>query len=197
MGLVGARMPREAVLVGSWRLNLRPLRIKEGSRNSLTRTFAVSPLVPCRRSAAEYRLFLSAPLTWCRPRHGFRLSSVVIGFAHDLAASTVGTSVVGRPGCDPRADPPFPDWVDSSEATLRLAAMLPGVHRSDVQYEWSSTLMRPAPPIRIVYLDLNHWISLAKAAVGHPDGARHVDSLGRLRQAAASGRYVFPLSATP
>jgi hypothetical protein len=56
--------------------------------------------------------------------------------------------------------------------------------------------MRPAPPVQIVYLDLNHWISLAKAAVGHSDGARYVDSLETLRRARATGRFVFPLSAS-
>lgn len=74
--------------------------------------------------------------------------------------------------------------------------MLPGVHRSDVGYAWPRTLMRPAPPVQVVYLDLNHWISLAKAAVGHPDGRRHVEALEHLRRASSSGQWVFPLSAT-
>lgn len=47
-----------------------------------------------------------------------------------------------------------------------------------------------------MYLDLNHWISLAKANIGHRDGARHQDALKALRRAKASGRFVFPLSAT-
>jgi hypothetical protein len=50
--------------------------------------------------------------------------------------------------------------------------------------------------VRVIYLDLNHWIALAKAAVGHRDGGRYRDSLETLRRARATGRFVFPLSAT-
>jgi hypothetical protein len=48
-------------------------------------------------------------------------------------------------------------------------------------------LVLPAPEARLVYLDLNHWIGLAKANTGHPDGARHRDALAALRQAKTSG----------
>jgi hypothetical protein len=51
--------------------------------------------------------------------------------------------------------------------------------------------MRPAADVPVVYLDLNHWISLAKAATGHRDGARYREPLEALRGASA----VFPLSA--
>jgi hypothetical protein len=47
-----------------------------------------------------------------------------------------------------------------------------------------------------VYLDQLHWISLAKASVGHADGPRYADALEALRAAKASGDYVFPLSST-
>lgn len=53
--------------------------------------------------------------------------------------------------------------------------------------------MRPKG-VRLVYLDLNHWISLAKAAVGHADSSRYAQALEDLRAAKASGDYVFPLS---
>jgi hypothetical protein len=33
-----------------------------------------------------------------------------------------------------------------------------------------SSLRRPAEGVPIVYRDLNHWISVAKAAVGHAQG---------------------------
>lgn len=75
--------------------------------------------------------------------------------------------------------------------------MIPGIHRSDVPYIWpSSQLFRPALDIRIVYLDLNHWIYLAKAATGHRDGVRHLIALKALRRAQASGKFMFVLSGT-
>jgi hypothetical protein len=70
-----------------------------------------------------------------------------------------------------------------------------GVDRSAAEYVWPGILMRPWPT-QLVYLDLNHWIQLAKAAIGHPAGAPHRDALDILRDAKASGRIVCPLSAT-
>jgi hypothetical protein len=55
--------------------------------------------------------------------------------------------------------------------------------------------VRPADDIQLVYLDLNHWISLAKAHVGHRTGTEFRDPLEVLRRAKRSGRFVFPLSA--
>ena len=55
--------------------------------------------------------------------------------------------------------------------------------------------MRP-DGVKLIYLDLNHWVALAKAAVGHPEGSQHVGALETLRAAKASGRYVLPLSST-
>ncbi|KAB1650399.1 hypothetical protein [Pseudoclavibacter endophyticus] len=45
-----------------------------------------------------------------------------------------------------------------------------------------------------VYLDQNKWIDLARAATGHPQGARFVETLAVLRAAADDGRARFPLS---
>ena len=45
-----------------------------------------------------------------------------------------------------------------------------------------------------MYLDLNHWIGLAKASTGHRDGGRHVPALEACRAARAAGAAVFPLS---
>lgn len=59
----------------------------------------------------------------------------------------------------------------------------PGFDRSATEYAWPSGLARPSDVV-LVYLDLNHWISLAKAATGHPDGERHRDALAALRGAA-------------
>jgi hypothetical protein len=46
-----------------------------------------------------------------------------------------------------------------------------------------------------VYLDLNHWIGLAKAESGHRAGRSNQHALGVLRRLAAEGGHVFPLSA--
>jgi hypothetical protein len=48
----------------------------------------------------------------------------------------------------------------------------------------------------LVYLDQNHWIGLAKASVGHPDGTRYEESLEVCRRAKAANTAVFPLSGT-
>lgn len=72
--------------------------------------------------------------------------------------------------------------------------MHPGIGRSDVPHAWPPTLTRPSGDVRVIYLDLNHWISLAKASVRHRDGDRHREALAVLRGSAASGRAVFPLS---
>jgi hypothetical protein len=48
----------------------------------------------------------------------------------------------------------------------------------------------------LVYLDLNHWIGLAKATVGHRDGQRYTAALAVCLAARRSGRVLFPLSGT-
>jgi hypothetical protein len=58
-----------------------------------------------------------------------------------------------------------------------MEAIRPGSDRSDTPYVWPASLLAPPPGIRLVYLDLNHWIYLAQAATGHRDGARYRDAL--------------------
>jgi hypothetical protein len=48
----------------------------------------------------------------------------------------------------------------------------------------------------VVYLDQLHWISLARASTGHPQGAPYVGVLVYLRQAVLDRKAVFPLSST-
>lgn len=48
----------------------------------------------------------------------------------------------------------------------------------------------------IVYLDQNHWISLAKANTQHPQGSTFIDVLFYLKKAVADGQIVCPLSLT-
>jgi hypothetical protein len=69
--------------------------------------------------------------------------------------------------------------------------------RQEPSYAWPDHLVRPPQSgPRLVYLDLNHWISLAKAATGHRTGGRYTPALVAVRDAAASGSFSFPLSLT-
>jgi hypothetical protein len=63
--------------------------------------------------------------------------------------------------------------------------MTGGVKRSDAAYIWSPQLLRPDE--KLVYLDLNHWINLAKAATGHHAAEkRYQRALTALRGGVAS-----------
>ncbi|MEV7757829.1 hypothetical protein AB0O16_07625 [Microbacterium sp. NPDC089180] len=44
-----------------------------------------------------------------------------------------------------------------------------------------------------VYLDQNKWIDLARAATGHPAGARYTEALDAARTAVGAGKASFPL----
>lgn len=70
------------------------------------------------------------------------------------------------------------------------------IDKTQYEYVWPEALVRPSSDTRLIYLDLNHWINLAKAAVGHVDGVRHRGALDALREAKSSGKFAFPLSAT-
>lgn len=72
--------------------------------------------------------------------------------------------------------------------------MVAGIHRSDVPYASPPLLFRPSFDIKLVYLDLNHWINLAKASTGHADGIRHQKALEAARRAASSKKFLFVLS---
>lgn len=71
-----------------------------------------------------------------------------------------------------------------------------GTKRSDTAYVWPETLHRPPRPPQIVYLDLNHWITLAKALVGHPGGEDSLWVLESCVDAVTRGTAVFPISDT-
>ena len=58
---------------------------------------------------------------------------------------------------------------------------------------WPPALRRPADGRPLVYLDLNHWISLAKAAVGHAQGEVFSEVLNTCRSAAQIGSATFVL----
>ena len=59
---------------------------------------------------------------------------------------------------------------------------------------WPPSLILPARPPKLIYLDLNHWIALSKAHSGHQDGEKHRSILDACLKAVGDGRAVFPLS---
>lgn len=63
------------------------------------------------------------------------------------------------------------------------------------RYCWPPYLLRHRQ-LTLVYLDLNHWIALAKAATGHAAGTSYGLVLEDLRLARSDGRAIFPLSGT-
>jgi hypothetical protein len=73
---------------------------------------------------------------------------------------------------------------------------LPPVDQLEGSYLWPHTLRRAKPPPKLVYLDLNHWIALAKALVGHRDGRPHKDVLAACIRAVEGGSAIFPISDT-
>jgi hypothetical protein len=66
--------------------------------------------------------------------------------------------------------------------------------RTDVV--WPPLLIRPPRPPAVVYIDLNHFINLAKVAIGKPAPAGYAELLAAARDAMSTGRATFPLSAT-
>lgn len=67
------------------------------------------------------------------------------------------------------------------------------VIRDDVL--WSPRLIQPTRPPAVIYLDMNHYINLAKAKFGRaPQG--YSELLEACREAQANGRALFPLSST-
>ena len=72
--------------------------------------------------------------------------------------------------------------------------MIPGFHRTAVPYVWPNALAYDWPRRRTVYLDMNHWIGLAKAAQGHTGGGRYRDLLDEVRSLSQRGDIRFPLS---
>ena len=66
--------------------------------------------------------------------------------------------------------------------------------QTDGNYIWPRTLRRPVPPPKLVYLDLNHWISLAKALSGHKDGKKNTALLDFCRKVVEEEMGIFPIS---
>jgi hypothetical protein len=61
---------------------------------------------------------------------------------------------------------------------------------------WPRLLELPPDNVLIVYLDLNHWIGLAQASVGHAKGSSVAEALVACRNARSAGTALFVLSGT-
>lgn len=61
---------------------------------------------------------------------------------------------------------------------------------------WPRLLEPPPPDVLLVYLDMNHWIALAKTSVGHREGRALAEVLEACRAARATGVAWFVLSAS-
>ena len=61
---------------------------------------------------------------------------------------------------------------------------------------WPRLLELPSDTVNVVYLDLNHWISLAQASLGHSKGISFTKALEACRAARSAGTAVFVLSGT-
>lgn len=61
---------------------------------------------------------------------------------------------------------------------------------------WPHLLELPSDSVNVVYLDLNHWISLAQTSVGHSAGRSFARALEACRAARSSGTAAFVLSST-
>lgn len=77
---------------------------------------------------------------------------------------------------------------------VKMRNLRDGADRVDVAYVWPKTLRLSQRPPKLVYLDLNHWIALAKALAEHPDGAAHAEILEGCHRAVEQGGAVFPIS---
>jgi hypothetical protein len=63
-------------------------------------------------------------------------------------------------------------------------------------YVRPETLRVPTRPPKLVYLDLNHWVSLAKANSNHRQAAQFSDALLACLEAVRTGAALFPISAS-
>ena len=70
--------------------------------------------------------------------------------------------------------------------------MSDGRDRADIPYMIPANLRLPR--LRLVYLDLNHWINLSKFKSGHKDGQRFRAAFEACATSVVEGRALFPIS---
>ena len=68
------------------------------------------------------------------------------------------------------------------------------MNQTDENYIWPRTLRMLVRAPKLVYLDLNHWIALAKALAGHHDGKKDTALLDFCLRAVERKIAIFPIS---
>lgn len=68
------------------------------------------------------------------------------------------------------------------------------MNQTNENYIWPRTLRMPVRPPKLVYLDLNHWITLAKALAGHHDGKKDTALLDFCLRNVEEKIAIFPIS---
>lgn len=64
----------------------------------------------------------------------------------------------------------------------------------DRDYLWPKTLRMPVRPPKVVYLDLNHWINLAKIEAGRLDSKQDKELFHFCRKSVENKSAIFPIS---
>lgn len=67
-------------------------------------------------------------------------------------------------------------------------------YQTDRSYLWPQTLLMPVRPPKVVYLDLNHWITLAQVSSGSRDKTKDREILDFCLTSMDNGSAVFPIS---
>ena len=102
------------------------------------------------------------------------------------------TALSGAPGVRG-----FPSSDDVGAARWTTGQRQMKINASDKEqphrYSWPTTLRRPTG-VRLVYLDLNHWVTVAKVLAGHPDGKRSRDVVRQLSSSVERGETIFPVA---
>ena len=68
------------------------------------------------------------------------------------------------------------------------------MNQPNENYIWPRTLRKPVDQLKLVYLDLNHWIALAKALSGHHDGKKDMALLDFCLRVVEEKIAIFPIS---
>ena len=67
-------------------------------------------------------------------------------------------------------------------------------NRPSDNHVWPLTLRKPSQSPKLVYLDLNHWITLARVLSGHREGKKNKDLLDFSLKAVEEKSAIFPIS---
>jgi hypothetical protein len=85
-------------------------------------------------------------------------------------------------------------WLGVLAASRRKSLWMTEIKEAAANYVWPTTLLLPPRRVKLVYLDLNHWVALAKAFTAHRDGGQYKETLAACIEAVDRGAAVFPIS---